>query len=127
MAVVVGPVLQVMNLLDVFDRADAWVGGAVLVLLVLVLAVLIAVAVLDVRERRARRPLGPGGSSRPDGRHEREDVVVDDADGGIAAMDWLVARRGVRTALAIVGPVGPVTPSRSAAPGQGAGVPVSGT
>jgi uncharacterized membrane protein len=55
-AVIVGLVLQVMNLLDVFDGAPAWVGAAVLVLLVLVLAVVIAVAVLDVRERRARRP-----------------------------------------------------------------------
>jgi hypothetical protein len=54
LALGVNLVLQLMNLLDVFDGAPAWVWIAVFTVQGLLLAVLVIVSVFQIRERRTR-------------------------------------------------------------------------
>jgi membrane protein YdbS with pleckstrin-like domain len=54
LALVLSLVIQVLNLLDVFDGAPTEVGVAVIAIQVLLLAVMVAVSVLNLRERRSR-------------------------------------------------------------------------
>ncbi len=54
-AVIAGLVLQVINLLDVFDGAPAWVWVAVFTAYVLILGVVLTVAYLNIRDARAGR------------------------------------------------------------------------
>jgi hypothetical protein len=54
LALGVNLVLQVLNLLDVFDGAPTWVWIAVFTIQTLLLVVMVAVGVVGIRERRAR-------------------------------------------------------------------------